>query len=434
VSAVLGGLWIVESRFARVNALAGDTARILPSFRPEPALIEATRTGLVLGAMSGFLLKGPSPARFMAGLRRLPSGPPDSFTRAAQAVLAALHGPPEVDLAALHRLGDGDQPLLAGIANLVASYAQEAAGDLHGALAAAQRSLAAFERLGGAWLRAGAHSQIGELCLQIDDAGSSDQAVRHLSAALSVAEAFGAWSTVDRLRAVIVMANLQRGALDDAERELELTTHAGWDAGDLPMFDFAVRAEIALGRGETDTGLRLWRTAAAALRDPWRQGAGGDLSSLESWAKHIQTVAVIAHAQHGRLALVAELTDALPALLSSLTADPGRLADTPAASYPGPSGWGSLLLALAMTDLDRAQRAGDAVAGRSAVRMIALAERFGFHYGFRPTMSAARARRAAQDADGPAYADAVSSYAGLDPEALRAAARAMLEARTEVGG
>ncbi len=37
--------------------------------------------------------------------------------------------------------------------------------------------------------------------------------------------------------------------------------------------------------------------------------------------------------------------------------------------------------------------------------MIALAERFGF-CGFRPTMSVARARRVAQHADGPAYADA----------------------------
>jgi len=41
---------------------------------------------------------------------------------------------------------------------------------------------------------------------------------------------------------------------------------------------------------------------------------------------------------------------------------------------------------------------------------------------------------AAQDADGPAYADAVSSYAGLDPEGLRAAARAALRARAQVSG
>ena len=66
--------------------------------------------------------------------------------------------------------------------------------------------------------------------------------------------------------------------------------------------------------------------------------------------------------------------------------------------------------------------------------MIALAERFGLKNGLQPTMFAVRARRAAQDADGPAYAEAVSSYEGLDPEGLRAAARAALRERTHVSG
>ncbi len=61
--------------------------------------------------------------------------------------------------------------------------------------------------------------------------------------------------------------------------------------------------------------------------------------------------------------------------------------------------------------------------------MIALAERFGLKDGMLPTMSAARARRAARDADGPAYAGAVSSYASLDTGGLRAAARAALRER-----
>jgi predicted ATPase/DNA-binding SARP family transcriptional activator len=431
VSAVLGGLWLVESSFARLAALARDTTRFLPPYRPEPALVEASRTSLVLGAVSGLLLRGPSAARFLAGLRRLPPAPPDTFATAAQAVLNALVGSPKADLATLDVLGGSDQPLLAGMANSMASYAWEGAGDLDGALAAARRALAAFERRGGAWLRVGAHAHIGELCLQVDEAGSGDEALHHLSAALSVAEAFGARSTVNRLRASIVGANLHRGALDEAERELKLTTQGGWDAGDLPMFDTAVRAEVALGRGDVDAGLRLWRAAAAALRDPPREGPGGDLSRLEPWAQEVQAMAVVAHAQHGRLGLVAEITDGLPALLSTLTADPGPPGDTPAESYPGLTVWGLLLLALAMTDLDRARRAGDERAMRSGARMIALAERFGFGYGFRPTMSAARARQAAQNADGPAYDDAVSSYAGLEPEALRAAARAALEARTE---
>jgi predicted ATPase/DNA-binding SARP family transcriptional activator len=434
VSAVLGGLWMVESSFARMTALAGDTIRILPGFRPETALDEATRTSLVLGALSGFLLGGPSPAQFLGGLRRLPSAPPDTFARAAQAVLNALGESPEADLATLHGLGDSDQPLLAGMASTMASYAWEAAGDLDGALTAARRSLAAFERRGGAWLRTAAHARIGELCLQVDEADAGDEALRHLSAALSVAESFGAWSTANRVREAIVMANVQRGAYDEAERELKLTTPGGGDQpGDMSMFDTAVRAQIALGRGDVDTGLRLWRTAAAALRDTQREGPGGDLSRLDPWALQVQAIAVVTHAQHGRLGLVADITGALPAALSALTADPGPPPGTLAASY-GLTVCGSLLLALAMTDIDRGQRAADAGLARSGARMIALAERFGLKNELQPTMSAARARRAAQDADGPAYDDAVSSYASLDPEALRAAARAALRERARVSG
>ena len=316
----------------------------------------------------------------------------------------------------------------------MASYAWEEAGDLDGALAAARRSLAAFERRGSAWLRTAAHARIGELCLQVDEAGSGDEALRHLSAALSVIEAFGAWSTANRVREAIVGANLQRGAYDEAERELKLTApHGADEPWDMSMFDTAMRAEIALGRGDVDTGLHLWRTAAATLRDTQRPGPGGDLSRLDPWALQVQAVAVVAHAHHGRLGLVAEITGALPAALSALTADPGPPPGTLAASY-GLAVCGSLLLALAMTDIDRGQRAADAGLARSGARMIALAERFGLKNGLQPTMSAARARQAAQDADGPAYAEAVSSYAGLDPEGLRAAARAALRERTRVSG
>jgi predicted ATPase/DNA-binding SARP family transcriptional activator len=434
VSAVLGGLWMAESSFGRLIALAGDTARILPPFRPEPALVETTRTSLVVGAVTGFLLGGPSPTRFLVGLRRLRSAPPDTFARAAQAVLNGLRGPPEADLATLQTLGESDQPLVAGMASYVASYASEEAGDLDGALAAARRSIAAFERHGSAWLRGGAHARIGELCLQADEVGSADEALGHLSAALSALEAFGAWSSANRVREAIVMANVQRGDYDEAERELKLTTPRAEDEPwDMPMFDTAVHAEIALGRGDIDTGLRLWRTAATTLRDAQRPGSGGDLSRLDPWALQVQATAVVAHAQHGRLGLVAEITGALPAALSALTADPGPPLGTLAASYDL-AVCGSLLLALAMTDIDRGERAGDARAARSGARMVALAERCGFQQGFRPTQSAARARRAAQDADGPAYADAVASYAGLHAEGLRAAACAALRERAQVSG
>jgi predicted ATPase/DNA-binding SARP family transcriptional activator len=434
VSAVLGGLWMAEGGFARMTALAGDTIRILPPFRPESALVEATRTSLVLGAVSGYLLRGPSPARFVVGLRRLPSAPPDTFARAAEVVLNALAGSPEVDFEAVAALSQSDQPFVAGLASYVASYICEEAGDTDGALAAARRSLAAFERRGSAWLRTAAHSRIGELCLQADTAGSGEEALHHLSAALSVLEAFGAWSSANRVREAVVMANVQRGAYDEAERELKLTTPRPEDEPwEMPMFDTAVRAQIAIGRGDVDAGLRLWRTAAGTLGDEQRPGPGGGPSGLDPWTLQVQAMTVVAHAHHGQLGPVAEITGTLPAALSALTEEPGPPSGTIAASY-GLAVCGSLLLALAMADIDRGQRAGDSRAARSGARMIALAECFGLKNELNPGMSAARARQAARDADGPAYDDAVSSYAGLDPEGLRAAARAALRERAEVTG
>ena len=435
VSAVLGGLWMAESGFGRVADLVRETARVLPPFRPGAALVEATRTSLVLGATSGFLLGGPNPARFLAGLRRLPLAPPDTFARAAHIVLNALHGPPEAGLAALQALGESDEPLVAGMASYVASYAGEEAGDLNGALAAARRALAAFGRRGGVWLLAGANARIGELCLQMNEPGSGDGALLHLSAALSALESFGAWSSANRVREAIVMANVQRGAFDEAERELKQTTPRPHDEPwDMSMFGTVVRAQIAMGRGDVDTGLLLWRTTATALRNTPLRNTNTPRTEpgLDPWALQVQAIAVMAHAQHGRLGLVAEITDALPAVLAALTAEPGPPPGTLAA-FNGLAVCGSLLLALALADIDRGQRTPNAGYTRSGAQMIALAERLGFQQGLGP-MSAACARRAAQDADKPAYDDAVSSYAGLVPEALRGAARAALRARAHLSG
>ena len=150
-------------------------------------------------------------------------------------------------------------------------------------------------------------------------------------------------------------------------------------------------------------------------------------------------MAVVAHAYHDRLDLVADITSALPGSLSVLTAELGPPPDSPLASWPGLSVYGSLLLALAMTDIARARHAATAVAASTA------SPGPGPGWSRWPSASAssrgsgrprppARARRAAQDADGPAYDDAVSSYAGLGPDALRGAARAALGERAQFSG
>jgi len=83
---------------------------------------------------------------------------------------------------------------------------------------------------------------------------------------------------------------------------------------------------------------------------------------------------------------------------------------------------GAALVAIGMADLALG-------ATRRGVRLVALAEQFRSGRGFRPTLTVDDVRAAVEDADGPAYADALSEYAGLDRDQLRDAALAALRAR-----
>jgi hypothetical protein len=225
----------------------------------------------------------------------------------------------------------------------------------------------------------------------------------------------------------MVLANLQVGAVDEAEHWLEQTAppRADEPVGTL-TYGLGVRAEILLARGEVEAGLRLWRRAVDLLTNAEDPIFGIEIDpGQEPWTLEAKAVTVAAHAQHGRLDLVEELTGELPhrlsTLLTSPAAQPPYLVEFPVS--------GALLLALGMVDLDRGARAGDERATRSGARTIALAERFRFLRGFQPTMSSTRARHAAEQADRSAYDDAVSSYADLGHEELRAAALATLRAR-----
>jgi hypothetical protein len=242
---------------------------------------------------------------------------------------------------------------------------------------------------------------------------------------LPVLERLGAWSDLAGIRWWMVLANLQAGDVDDAERWLDPPR------GDEPVgaltYGLAVRAEILLARGEVEAGLRVWRRAVDLLTSAEEPIYGlVDDVGQEAWILEAKAVTVVAHAHHGRLELVDDLTGELPGRLAAMLADP--VANPPPFFMELPI-CGGLLLALAMVDLDRAARTGDARAARSGARMVALAERFRFLRNFQPTMSAARARQAATGADRPAYDEAVSSYAGLGAGELRAAALAALAGR-----
>ncbi|MFI5892503.1 ATP-binding protein [Actinoplanes sp. NPDC051513] len=338
-ASLLGTLWLTESNVTRMIGMAAEVPAALSGYRPADALVEATRTAAVWCALIMYLVRGPRPLRALAVLRRLPPPPPDSLIGAAQIVL--LTPDPR-------ELGDDPRPVIAAMANYALSYQAEYANDPKAALRAAKRMLGLLDDA-DPWLRALAHARIGELCLQ---ASPGEEAYRHLETALSIMESLGAWSSAARARWALVLANLQRGALDQAEQDLNVL---GRQEDGPPLFDLCSRAQILLGRGDVDGGLALWRQAAEGLR------GSGDL-----WAHEVQAVAVIVHRRHGQEPLIEHIALALPKILSEL------LPTAPAAVFRV---CGVLLLAVGLS--------------RGASELVALAERFGVSSTFLPLSAVA---------------------------------------------
>ncbi|MEU8957621.1 BTAD domain-containing putative transcriptional regulator [Streptomyces sp. NPDC048518] len=413
LTAVLAALWSTDADYPRLAALAADTGQPLSHYHPEPGYVEVARAAAVLCGASLFMNYGPQVGlpRQLVTLRRLPPAPPDTLLGAAAAVLSAVPDMLASGHDVLHELCDSGQPLVAGVADCVATYIWEYEHDMDRALASARRMTTALAAVVGPALQVMVRSRASELCLK---AGRGDEAHEHLLAALDALPRLGDEHDYIGIRTGLALACLQRGDPDEAEKWLRQADSAETSPyDDFYSPDLGVRAEIALARGQTETGLRLWRDAVQRM-----SGAGGARGDggpnvrgdawLDPWALQIQSAAITAHAHAGRIDLVVEPLDRLRRLVRILAQRSAQLPLEIAV-------YGTVLHALGM--------AGVVSGDTRAVRMLALAERMRVLREFQPTMSAARARQAAEDADRAAYADAVSEYATLEREELRAAAR-----------
>jgi len=409
VTAVLGGLWATETNYPRMIALTEDTARPLSHYRPGADYVEPTRTAAALLTANLFMGAGPGAVRTLVTLRRLPPAEPDTLVRAISAVLCAF---PRVlaDHGVLAELCDSEKPLLAGVANYVAGYVWESEHRPELALAAARRMVEALGDGDIPLLRIWPASRLAELCLQTERGG---EALVPMQRALEALESLGEWSDTIGMRWGLMLANLQTGDLDAAEYWLAeaLRNQPEGSAADAFTPDLGARAEIALARGDIETGLGLWRRALERLERTSGPVPGDELV-MEGWVLELRSVALTAHARHGRTDLVAPLVATLPDRLTALLTRPTAAPHYVTVDFPV---CGALLLALGAIALAD----GD---GARGARLTALAERFRALRNFQPTMSSTHAREAAENADRAAYEDAVSTYAALDTEGLREAA------------
>lgn len=424
-ASALAALWTVDSNFSRLSTLSAETVGRMSHFRPAAVEVDTVRSLAVLCAAVTLMGNLSSAARWLVTLRRLPYSPPDTVVRATSTVLQGITGATTAaGPAPLTHLRESDQPYLAGVANGIATYVAEAAGDTDDAIRAAERMLTAYDGLDVPLMTMVAHSRIGELALQ---AGDAERASREFREALRVVVRVGYDKDVFQLRWAFVLADLQRGALDEAEDALRIVLRDQGDVTpDSTSFELSVRAEIALARDDVHDALALWREAVSQTRERDLDVFAVEPVGLDPWALEVRAAAVIAHARHGRLDLMREVVDELPGYLTALLAEPrGRSV----AAGLGPPLYGALLLAVAMADLAGENGTNDPGFAASAARMVALAERFGYAAQFQPTMSETVGRSSAERADARAYADAVSAYARLDGDALRVAALGALSDR-----
>ncbi|MER7727713.1 BTAD domain-containing putative transcriptional regulator [Streptomyces sp. NPDC096323] len=412
LTAVLAALWSTDSGFPRLAALASDTGPLLSHYHPEPAHVEVARAAAAMCTAGLFMAHGPVAVRQLVTLRRLPTAPPDTLLRAIATVLGAIPEmlPPGHD--ALRRLCAGEQPLVAGVAESIATYVWEYEHDIDRALASARRILTELAPVESPSMQLMGHSRLSELCLRT---GRGEEAYEHLRATLEVVPRLGDGHDYLFIRRSLVLACLHRGDPEEAEYWLRQAEHDNTPQQDsFYRPDLAGRAEIALARGLTEVGLGLWRGAVERMSEAGAE-RGEDLW-LDPSALQFQSAAVTAHAHADRLGLVAEplarLRKGLETLLSGPSGSPWQLPV-----------FGTVLHALGLAGL---APGGDDAA---AVRMLALAERLGVMRDFQPTMSADRAREAAENADRAAYADAMSEYAALDRDELWDAARALTSGR-----
>ncbi|MEV6835812.1 BTAD domain-containing putative transcriptional regulator [Streptomyces sp. NPDC051133] len=410
VTAVLASLWATDSNYLRLAALTAETGGPLSRFRPgpeHPEDVETARSAAAVCTTSLFMGRGPHAVRQLVTLRRLPPAPPDTLVRALSVVLCAV---PDIRPPRYERLGelcDGDEPLVAGVAACVASYVWESRHETERALEYARRMLGALRPLGSPAMLLLAYGRISELCLQTERGAEAYDHLRAALDALREFSRFGDWSDSVGVHWGLVLACLQRGDVEEAEYWLGLA-ELDQPAESARIFtaDLPVRAEIALARGLTELGLGLWRRADARIRSDSLLYPGDPF--VDPWSLEVRSAALAAHAQAGRLEPVADLAEELrERLLGMLSGAGGESAPVELPVY------GTLLLALGFAGLAR----GDA----GAVRLVALAERMPAVREF-PTLSLARSRTAAENADRAAYADARSRYAALGREELRAEA------------
>jgi predicted ATPase len=380
----LGPYWSVRGDHPRMMALAPAICSALSGWTPPDELADATRIALAVTTTNTMITPGGTPAEISALLERLGPG---SDPRVAALVRTVGSYDPQDPAGFLDRL---EQHAVSGERHLALSayqwlsHARENAGDVDEALRAAERALELAEPEDGPWTAAILRTQLGQLAMQV---GDTARAVEHGRAALPVLERLHANDDTLQIKSLLSLAALKDGDLERAGRELEAL-----DRTDLPEAVFGGRlvidlglAELALARGEVAAGLTGYRRAVERVRTLHFPGL--EMSGLEPWVLFGESAALTAFAHHAVAPDDAAYGEDLRTTLADRVVR-SMSPENPHLDYPV---CGLGLFALGSWGLLR-----DALPPADAVRLLVLADRFGYNRTI-PTMAWERAVEACAD-------------------------------------
>lgn len=366
--ACLSDFWTVEGSHLKVVALAHDVEDVVAEAAVPESRTEALRTTLVAIAFNTLIFSDTFASRAMTRLETIDPGSGRTRSEAQALVLLAARRVYEgAGPGPLEALCVDPEPRVRQLALQWSSNMHENLGDLVEARRLAELSWQAADDRDGPWTRALVSAQLAGLMTQV---GEMEGALGYAVEALPVIEALGATEDVAQLRAVVALAAMEEGRLEDAERvfaEIER------DDSGTGVFGAAIvllcgRPELDLVSGRTEQGLRAYRDAVLVLQHRPVPGLSGTLD-FEPWVFFPQAAAVCAHVHHQQRDLVQGMRDDLRAKLPAILAgESGLFLDYPAV--------GAVLVALAVWEL-----AGDPdpEAAERAVRLLVVADRFGYN-------------------------------------------------------
>ncbi|MCD4526130.1 AAA family ATPase [Nocardioides sp. cx-173] len=365
VFAGLANYWNIKGEHPRVFALGAAMEDLVAGWTPSAEEVDDALDAAAILTINTVIAQAETPAACRALLEDYGDLARRPATTALVTVLRAFDPhEPEPSPQALAELLESSDRGVAMSAREWGMRAREAAGDLLGAVAMADRALELWREEDGPWSRALVRTQLAGLHAQL---GNTEEAATHALAAIPVLDRLEAWDDAISTRAILAGAAIEAGRLDEAQQlvdrviELNSRNTAGFGSG---VVITACRAELALRREDTAEGLALFRLGMEQLRDLWFPGLG-KTTGLESWTLFGEAAATTAYALHARGDEGRDLYDTLR-IKAALVLDPARQP----LEYPTA---GMVLYALGAWGLVREE-----VPLRDAARLLALARRFSY--------------------------------------------------------